>query len=59
MRFPIDAVFVDRSGVVRRIVRDLRPWRMAVCFTARLTVEFEAGTMRDGEVQIGDKLRLA
>lgn len=58
MRFTIDAVFLDRDGTVRRIVRDLRPWRMAACFSARMTVEFEAGYVRDEDVRIGDRLRL-
>ena len=27
MRFPIDAVFLDRAGAVVRVVRDIPPWR--------------------------------
>src|SRR5918992_3438747 len=29
MRFPIDAVFLDRDLVVVKIVSNLRPWRVA------------------------------
>ena len=28
MRFPIDAVFLDRSDRVVKVASDLRPWRM-------------------------------
>lgn len=30
MKFPIDAVFLDRHGRVVRIVRAIRPWRLIV-----------------------------
>ena len=28
MRFPIDATFLDRKGVVVNVVRNIRPWRL-------------------------------
>lgn len=28
MRFPIDATFLDRKGVVVKVVRNIRPWRL-------------------------------
>lgn len=30
MRFPIDATFLDRSGRVVKVVRNIRPWRPLV-----------------------------
>ncbi|SRR6266853_3570139 len=57
MRFPIDVVFVDREGVVRKIVRDLRPWRIAASPRAYAAVELAAGIARD--VVPGDRLYLA
>jgi uncharacterized membrane protein (UPF0127 family) len=57
MRFPIDVVFVDRDGVVRKIVRDLKPWRIATSPRAYAAVELAAGVERD--VVPGDRLFLA
>jgi len=57
MRFPIDVVFVDRDGVVRKIVRDLKPWRLAASPRAYAAVELAAGVERD--VVPGDRLVLA
>jgi uncharacterized membrane protein (UPF0127 family) len=57
MRFPIDVVFVDRDGVVRKIVRDLKPWRIAAAPRAYAAVELAAGVERD--VVPGDRLFLA
>lgn len=56
MKFPIDAVFVDREGVVRRVVT-LPAWRAAVDVGARAVIELAAGGARD--VQVGDRLYLA
>jgi uncharacterized membrane protein (UPF0127 family) len=36
MRFPIDAVFFDRAGVVTKVVRGLRPW-VGLAFAPRGT----------------------
>jgi uncharacterized membrane protein (UPF0127 family) len=52
MKFAIDAVFVDRRGVVRRVVQ-LPPWRAAVDVGARMVIEVAAGAaqgLRPGDV---------
>jgi uncharacterized membrane protein (UPF0127 family) len=43
MRFPIDAVFLDRDNRVLRVVSDLAPWRTAACRGARAVLELQAG----------------
>jgi uncharacterized membrane protein (UPF0127 family) len=58
MRFPIDAVFLDRSGVVRKIVSDLRPWRVAGCRGARVVVELAAGEAARQRLAVGERLEL-
>jgi uncharacterized membrane protein (UPF0127 family) len=54
MRFPIDAVFLDREDRVLRIVRELKPWRVSGCRGAKAVVELAAGEsdrvgLREGE----------
>jgi uncharacterized protein len=46
MRFPIDAVFLDRADRVLKVVNDLGPWRMAGCRGARAVLELPAGEAR-------------
>ena len=58
MRFPIDVVFVDGKGRVRKIVRDLRSWRMAASPLSRSTIEFAAGDVSD-DLKVGDRVYLA
>jgi len=57
MRFPIDVVFVDREGVVRKIVRQMKPWRIAASPRAYAVIELAAGIERD--VVPGDRLFLS
>jgi uncharacterized protein len=58
MKFPIDAVFVNREGIVVRVVRNLRPWRIAVSFRARAVVEFAGGSLSPRDMRDGDRLYL-
>jgi uncharacterized membrane protein (UPF0127 family) len=58
MRFAIDVVFVDRQGYAVKVVRDLRPWRIALASGARAVIEMPAGSLRWGEVLPGDRLYL-
>lgn len=45
MRFPIDAVFLDRDDHVVKTVRDIRPWRLFVWggWRAKKVLETAAG----------------
>ena len=57
MRFAIDAVFLDRSGRVVRVVADLPPWTIAAAARgARDVVELPAGTAARTGTQAGDEL---
>ena len=57
MRFPIDAVFLDRDLVVMKVVEDLAPWRMAAHRGAKAVLELPAGAASG--LQPGDRLVLA
>jgi uncharacterized membrane protein (UPF0127 family) len=59
MRFPIDVVFVDRQGFAVKVVRDMKPWRIAIAPAGRAVFELAAGTLRWGQVMLGDRLYLA
>lgn len=59
MQFAIDAVFVDASGRVVRVVEHLRPWRIVGWARgARDCLELPAGTVRPTETVVGDELEL-
>ena len=58
MRFAIDAVFMDRELAVRKIVEQLRPWRMAGCRGARVVLELPAGAAGRAGITVGERLSL-
>ena len=58
MRFPIDAVFLDRELVVRKVVADLKPWRVAVARGAKSVVELPAGAASRRAIAPGDRLTI-
>jgi uncharacterized protein len=58
MRFPIDALFLDRNLRVLDIVERLRPWRVASKRNARAVLELSAGECARRGVEVGDRLEL-
>lgn len=59
MRFAIDVIFIDRAGAVTRVVRRLRPWRIAGSWRAHATIELGAGALGTRDVIVGDRLLLS
>jgi uncharacterized membrane protein (UPF0127 family) len=58
MRFPIDALFLDRNLQVLDIVERLVPWRVASKRRARAVLELSAGECARRGVEVGDRLEL-
>jgi uncharacterized protein len=58
MRFPIDAVFVERDMRVVGVEPGLRPWRWAGRRRARAVLELSAGESERRGVRVGERLTL-
>lgn len=58
MRFPIDAVFLDRNLTVVGTVARLRPWRASGRRRARAVLELRAGESAERRLRAGERLRL-
>ena len=59
VRFPIDVLFLDRSGYVLAVFHDVKPWiGLAWCRGASATVELAAGSAALSGVIPGDRLEL-
>jgi uncharacterized protein len=56
MRFPIDAVFLDRDLRIVKVAADLRPWRAAASRGAKSVLELRAGEAKRRGVTPGDRL---
>lgn len=59
MSYPIDLVFLDRSGAVTRVVHDMRPWRIVLGgHGGKDCLELAAGTAARSSTQVGDLVEL-
>lgn len=58
MRFPIDAVFLDRQMRVRSIAANLAPWRIAGGLRRGSVLELAAGEARRAGIEPGMQLSL-
>ncbi len=57
MRFPIDAVYLDRDRIIIHIEQDLKPWRMAaVRINAASVLELPTGTIAATQTALGDQV---
>jgi uncharacterized protein len=56
MRFPIDAVFLDRDLTVLRVVRHLPPWHLAKERGAKAVLELAAGEADRVGLRRGERL---
>jgi uncharacterized membrane protein (UPF0127 family) len=58
MRFPIDALFVRRNGVVVKVRRNIPPWRAVAALWAYAVIELPAGTLGVDDARVGDVLTM-
>jgi uncharacterized membrane protein (UPF0127 family) len=56
VRFPIDAVFLDKEMTVVAISHGLKPWRFAGARRAKSVLELAAGECERLELRAGDRL---
>lgn len=59
MRFPIDAIFIDKHHQVVRVYEDLQPWRMARGGKfAHSVLELPQGKAAFYNIRVGDRLTI-
>jgi uncharacterized membrane protein (UPF0127 family) len=56
MKFALDLVYIDKKNLVRKVVRDVRPWRVSFCLMADSIVELPVGVIGSSATQKGDEL---
>ena len=60
MRFPIDAVYLDRERIVIHIEEGLKPWRVAaVRIQAASVLEIPTGMVRESLTALGDQVDIS
>lgn len=57
MSFTIDALYLNRDGVVVHVEENLRPWRLgAVRMRSASVLELASGTVSRTHTQVGDQI---
>jgi uncharacterized protein len=59
MRFAIDLVYLDRNHRVRKVRRDVGPWRISACFSAHSVLELPVGTIGTSQTECGDTVEIS
>jgi hypothetical protein len=57
MRFPIDLVYICGENEVEKIVPEMKPWRLSLCWSANAILEINAGAAREAGLEEGHALR--
>jgi hypothetical protein len=59
MRFSIDLVYLDRRCRVRKVRREVAPWKLSGCLSAHSVLELVPGTILETQTQAGDTLKIS
>lgn len=59
MRYPLDVIFLDKSGVVLFMYQGIKPWRMGrLVKGARLAIELPVGVIDRSGTEVSDQIQL-
>lgn len=56
MKFPIDLVYIDRKNTVKKVRRNVPPWRISACIFAHSIIELPVGAIDSSQTAPGDQL---
>jgi uncharacterized protein len=54
MQFSLDLVYLDRQHRIKKIRRNVPPWRISGCLSAHSVIELPAGSVHESDAQPGD-----
>ena len=58
MRFPIDVVFLDKKAKVVKVVKALKPWKLANCFMGYMALELPTKTIDEMDIKLSDFMKI-
>ncbi|WP_086933197.1 DUF192 domain-containing protein [Agarilytica rhodophyticola] len=56
MRYRIDVYFIDEHRKVLKVCKNLKPWRQAMCLSAKYVLEVKENNARMSNICVGEKL---
>jgi uncharacterized protein len=59
MKFPLDLIYIDRKHRIRKVVRNVAPWRISACLSAHSIIELPVGMIDASGSERGDQLEIS
>ncbi|MCP3668885.1 MAG: DUF192 domain-containing protein [Gammaproteobacteria bacterium] len=56
MKYALDIIYINRKGVIKKTVSQMRPRRVSLCLGAHGTIELKSGTIDRIGIKIGDRV---
>ena len=56
MKFPIDLVYINRKNIVKKVRRNVGPWKLSACLSAHSIIELPVGAIDRSQTGPGDKI---
>lgn len=57
MSYALDLIYLNGDWTVRKLVSEIRPWRISMCWGAAMVIEMHAGRIRELGLRTGQQLR--
>jgi uncharacterized membrane protein (UPF0127 family) len=58
MKFALDVIYLDKKKRVRKVVVNLKPWRISACLSAHSVIELPVGTIERSRTEPGDEFEI-
>jgi len=59
MQFALDLIYLDRKLRVKKVRRNVSPWRVSACLRAHSVLELPVGAISDSKTEAGDVLEFS
>lgn len=57
MKYSIDVVYLDKYHKIKKIISDLKPWKMSFCLGSQCVIELPSGQADQLNLKIGQELK--
>ena len=57
MRYSLDIIYLDKDGMILKIVENLKPWQISCCWKAQDTLEIKSGMIHRLGWKVGMELK--
>jgi uncharacterized membrane protein (UPF0127 family) len=58
MKIPLDIIFLKEDGTIVKCVNNLKPWKIAFCMKAKMTLELPSGSIKKVKLKPNIKLEI-